>query len=183
MEHLLAIEPGLGLHVPRTGYDLVILPTDQALAYAVSNPHPQVVISSGLVEELPVSELVSVIEHEAAHIRLGHRRHLVLAAMMEPIAVAVPPARRLVDVSRMALERAADSATTNYGATRAALLRLSGITPNPGVAAFTAGDVADRLDALASTGDQPKKVVRAILYFSAFALAATSAAVLSAFWI
>lgn len=182
VERRLVVEPSIGVHVARPRYELVVLPSQQPMAYAVGGEHPQVVLTSGLIATLTVTELVSVVEHEAAHIRLGHRRHLAVIAMLDPLASWMPPVRRLLEVTRLALERAADSATTNRSATRSALLRLNGVSTAPGIAAFTAGDVVNRLEALSMPEVSPNASIRAGLYLTAVSLWAASIAALWLFW-
>lgn len=122
VEARLRVEPSVGEHLALPRYDLVVLALDQPMAYAIGGYHPQIVISRGLLNRLSVSELVSVVEHEAAHISLRHRLHLTLIGMIEPAASWFVPVRRLVEAFRFALEHAADSRTTDRLATRRALL-------------------------------------------------------------
>ncbi|MGH9152481.1 MAG: M48 family metalloprotease, partial [Acidimicrobiales bacterium] len=67
----LAIEPALGQHQHREGYDLVVLPTAHPLAYSLAGPAPQVVVSEGLCDSLTDAQVDAVIAHEVAH--LTHR--------------------------------------------------------------------------------------------------------------
>ena len=66
------IEPWLGEHERRHGFDLVVVPTDRILAFGVPGRTPQVVLSTGLSERLSADELDAVVGHEAAHLRLHH---------------------------------------------------------------------------------------------------------------
>ncbi|MEZ5175167.1 MAG: M48 family metalloprotease [Acidimicrobiia bacterium] len=182
LERILAVEPSLGIHIDRGDHELIILATAHSIAYAVgTRQHRQIVISEGLMAKLSVRELVAVVEHEAAHLRLGHRSDLALIAMVEPLSVVLAPLRRLTEVARAGLERAADAATSDHAATRSALLTLSGMNPHPGVAAFTSGDLADRVDALA-IAETPNAALRAALYAVASTLAGVSAWTLVRFW-
>ena len=183
VERRLRIEPSIGEHFTLTDFELVVLNARQPLAYAVGGRRPQVVITGGLLDQLPVPELVSVVEHEAAHISLHHRLHLTLIGMIEPAAVWLFPIRRLVDALRFALERAADSRTSDYAATRRALLAISGAPVPGGVAAFTAGNVIGRLEALGRPERPPRTPTRAVMYVFAAVLGGVSLATLVLFWL
>jgi len=183
VEARLRIEPYVGEHLALAEYDLVVLGLDQPLAYAIGGRHPQIVITGGLLDQLSVPELVSVVEHEAAHISLHHRLHLTLIGMIEPAASWFVPARRLVEAFRSALEHAADSRTTDRSATRRALLTVSGVPTAAGVAAFTAGNVIERLEALDSPDTSRRTSMRTLMYVSAIALGGVSLATLVLFWL
>ncbi|MEN8040083.1 MAG: M56 family metallopeptidase [Actinomycetota bacterium] len=183
VEARLRVEPSVGEHLALDGYDLVVLGLEQPMAYAIGGHHPQIAITSGLLDKLSVPELVSVIEHEAAHISLRHRLHLTLIGMIEPAASWFLPARRLVEAFRSALEQAADSRTTDRSATRRALLNVSGVPTATGVAAFTAGNVIERLDALGSPDTRRHTPTRTLMYGSAMALGGVSLATLVLFWL
>ena len=183
VEARLRIEPSIGDHFKLAGYDLVVLNTRQPMAYAIGGRHAQVVITSGLLDQLPVPELVSVVEHEAAHISLNHRLHLTLIGMIEPAASWFLPVRRLVEAFRFALEHAADSRTSDRSATRRALLTVNGAPAMAGVAAFTAGNVIDRLDALIGEEAPPRVLIRTLMYASAMMLGGISLATLIHFWL
>lgn len=174
IERRLMVEPTVGVHVVRPEFELVILPAERPMAYAVAGDHPQVVLTTGLMATLTVTELVSVVEHETAHIRLGHRRHLAIISLLDPLASWIRPIQRLLEVARMALERAADAATTDRSATRSALLRLSGVSSAPGIAAFTAGDVVERVEALAMPTSPHGGIIRTLLYAVAGCLGVAS---------
>jgi len=183
VEARLRIESSIGDHFKLSRYDLVVLSTRQPVAYAIGGRHAQVVITSGLLDQLSVRELVSVVEHEAAHISLHHRLHLTLIGMIEPAASWFLPVRRLVEAFRFALEHAADSRTSDRSATRRALLAVSGAPAVAGVAAFTAGNVIDRLDALVGENAPPRATTRALMYASAMILGGISLATLIHFWL
>lgn len=178
----LTIEPYIGFHIPRDGYHLVVLDSDELLAYAVNEGDPQVVITTGLVDILEVGELVAVVEHETAHLELNHRIHLRLIGILEPLA-RLRPVGQLIAATRLALEVAADSATSDRSNTRSALLRTAGVKPAHGVAAFTAGDMMQRVEALDPAGSPHSQRARPLLYLLAFSLASISTATLVVFWL
>ncbi len=84
------IEPWLGEHVDHGEYELVLVPVRALVAVGVPGRQPQVVISTGLVSELDEPRLDAVIRHEVAHHRLGHRRSLVLASVIDRAFRLVP---------------------------------------------------------------------------------------------
>jgi Zn-dependent protease with chaperone function len=183
-EARLRIESWIGLHEQRDGYELVVLELDQPLAYAVAGRARQVVITSGLVDRLSEAELDAVIAHELAHLRLGHRRALAALGAAEAIARLVRPLTRVVAAARFAIEHAADAATDDHSATRRALQKLGGVDVTAAVAAFTAGEVADRIHALSMPpSTKPSWRIRAGLYAAAGGMAALSVAILVAYWI
>ena len=112
------VESTLGTHRPHTAHpntELVVVPTDAWLAYAVPGRPNQIVVSDGVVEALSESELGALVGHEVAHLRLGHHRALSVLAELDGIAGAW--ARRFTDRIRLMLERAADDdAATGHGA-------------------------------------------------------------------
>jgi beta-lactamase regulating signal transducer with metallopeptidase domain len=182
-EQRLRIEPSVGTHYTVRDFDIVVLVSTHPMAYAVGGGQPQVVLTSGLLNALTLPEAVSVIQHEAAHIALHHRIHLISIGLIEPIGAWLYPVRRLVEVLRMALEHAADAGTTNGHATRSALLTLSRAPAVQGIAAFTAGDVLDRLSALGNDEPEAAAPLRTLMYSSAIGLAGLSIAILAVFWL
>lgn len=109
-------------HVAHPDTELVVVPTDAWLAYAVPGRPNQIVVSDGVVETLTKAELGALVGHEVAHLQLGHHRALQTLAELD--GVAGPWARSFTDRIRLTLERAADDdAATDHGslAVRAAL--------------------------------------------------------------
>jgi Zn-dependent protease with chaperone function len=150
----LAIEPGLGRHERRAGYSLVVLPTEEPVAYSVATPRPQVVVSQGLAEMLSPAELRAVVNHERAHLRHRHQDLLRLAATARRALAFWPPAARSHAVLRAAVERWADDAATGgdprqRGTLRQALVRVAFTDPVAPVAAFSLVDATlERVEAL-----------------------------------
>ena len=182
IERRLHIEPSVGLHLRRHDYTIVVLSSDNPIAYAVGHRHPQVVLTTGLISSLEVEELVSVVEHEAAHLQLNHRLHLRLISVVEPLS-RIKPIEKLASSLRLALELAADAATSNQRATRTALLKTSGVAVVPGLAAFAAGDIIDRIEALDEEADTRSSGTRNALYLVAASLVAMSISTLAVFWL
>jgi Zn-dependent protease with chaperone function len=116
------IEPWLGRHVPGDGYEVVVLPTTELIAFGVPGSVPQVVISEGLVEALEPARLDAVIGHEVAHHRLHHARYLLVAAVVDRALGVLPFVRRSTRALEESLEVWADEfAVEARGATREAL--------------------------------------------------------------
>jgi len=152
---LLRVEPGIGTHEHRDGFDLVTLPRTALVAYSLGGRRPQVVVSQGLRDCLDDEGLTAVLAHEAAHLRVGHDLWLHLARMAEAALWFAPWARPAAGMLRLWLERWADEdAARQVGryALRAALLTAAGIGPaTPLAAALSgAGALAERITALAA---------------------------------
>lgn len=172
------VEPWLGEHRSCRAHDLVVLPTDDIVAFSTGGRPPQVVVSEGLVNSLSPEELDAVLRHEAAHLAHHHQRFLVLASALEAGFPVAPYIRRSTAVLRTALERWADEMAAGAGpASRATLKRaLAGVTAggvSPAVAAFSAKDtVAERLDALGGDPPRPSTLRRLFAYAPALTVGA-----------
>ncbi len=95
-----ALEHWVGDHLEWEGLDVVVLPTDNVVAFSVSQGHPQILVSAGMVAALAPDELESVLRHERAHLRQGHHRFLSLAAAVDR---GLPFARPSTAALRVAL--------------------------------------------------------------------------------
>ncbi len=148
------VEPSLGSHHRHGHFDLVLLPTDEVLAFSVEGSPSQVVLSEGLVATLDADQLEAVVRHEVAHLDHRHQRTLLLASALERAFAVVPPVKRSTAALRASLERWADEVAASEGETarsalRHALLHVSRVLAAPAVAAFSSADsVGERLDAL-----------------------------------
>jgi hypothetical protein len=147
-------EPWLGHHHLRDGVDVVTLPCDEHLAYAVPGRPGQVVLSTGLVRALDRDEVEAVLRHERAHLRHGHHRELGVAADVEACFGWFPPARRSAATLRLAVERWADEEAAGGCPQRRPAMRraLVKVVTGAGVPAppfADVGTVVARLDALA----------------------------------
>jgi len=87
---------------------LVVIPTDAVVAFASGIRRPRVIVSSGLLNLLESPEQDAVIEHELAHLRLGHPRILFLGATIALAYSWLPPVHRAFNGLRRELEAAAD---------------------------------------------------------------------------
>jgi len=151
---VLRVEPGLGWHVEWCGHDLVVLPSEELVAFSAGGRPPQVVVSQRLVDILADHELAAVLRHELAHVHHRHERYLLLARVVEQSLWLLPFVRRSTGALRCALERWADEeasggARRGRESVRAALVRVIEATATPDVAAFVSlGTVVERLQAL-----------------------------------
>lgn len=118
-------EPWLGEHTARDTFEVVTVPTQQLLAYHVHGDPPQVILSEGLRAALEPADLERVIRHEQAHLRLRHRRYLLVASAVEAAYGWLPPARLSIGRLRTLVENAADeSAAGDSAQERRALAHL-----------------------------------------------------------
>lgn len=159
------IEPWLGRHHADGDAEIVVLPTDEVLAYSTPGRPPQVVVSHGLTEALTADEMSAVIRHEQAHLRCRHDRYLVLATVVEGTLGWLPGIRRSTQTLRLSLERWADETAADHpGAreqVRRALLKTAE-TLVEAVPAFTAAcTIVERLEALRTPPPEPSTRQRA----------------------
>lgn len=103
------VEPMIGYHTDRGGFELVVVPSEKPLAFAAGK---QVVISSGTVESLSEDELEVVVMHENEHIERNHDRLLSLAWMLRATLGWLPFVTDSILELRFCIERQADSGAT-----------------------------------------------------------------------
>lgn len=104
----LQVERWLGRHSWAEGVDVVLVPTDEPLAYAVDGEARQVVISEGLARVLTPDEVHAVVRHELSHLAHGHQRHLALASAVGSSFGWLSPVRRSLEALSLGVERWAD---------------------------------------------------------------------------
>jgi Zn-dependent protease with chaperone function len=161
------IEPWLGEHSERQGFELVVVPTEALLAYGVPGADPQVVLSEGLRATLTPRELDAVLAHEAAHLRLHHPKMLTLLSCIESGFGGVPLVRGSITQVRSALEFWADAAAeAEYTVTIHTLCAaLVGVTASAPAATPTMPAAArDRMHRLRRRPAPRPALVRALLY-------------------
>jgi hypothetical protein len=176
------VEPWLGDHDPRDGFDLVTVPADAPLAFGVPGRTPQVVISTALTERLQRNELEAVVDHEAAHLRLHHPRMLAVLRGID-VGLGVAPfvagsVRRL----RAAFEVWADAVVEGQSpadrrSLEAALLDVAAADAG----AHAASEARDRIGRLRRRAHPRPVVVRAAVYAPVAVLVLT-VAVTAAGW-
>lgn len=111
----------------RAGGEVLLVESDERLALAGGLAHPKALVSTGLLAGLGEQERQAVVEHEAAHLRLGHPRALLLGGIVAGAWGAVPPVRLAWSRLRAELEAAADdeaAAVVGVAAVRSALARV-----------------------------------------------------------
>jgi beta-lactamase regulating signal transducer with metallopeptidase domain len=167
------------------GHRLVVLPSEELVAFSTAGRPGQVVMSHGLITALSDDELAAVLRHEVAHVQHRHQRYLLLARVVERSLGLLPMVRRGVTALRCAVERWADEAaagprSSGRASVHAALLRVAELAAMPDIAAFTTPEtVAERLEALRTAPTRGLAVGRRLLvYLPAGLLLLASAVVL-----
>ncbi len=87
---------------------LIVIPTDTVVAFASGIRRPKIIVSSGLLKLLEPPEQDAVIEHELAHLRLGHPRILFIGATIVLAYSWLPPVHNAFSGLRRELEADAD---------------------------------------------------------------------------
>ncbi|MBA2283135.1 MAG: M56 family metallopeptidase [Acidimicrobiia bacterium] len=160
------VEPWIGDHRLEDGVDIVTLPVDEPLAYAVPRGAGQIVVSEGLRTALDPSELRAVIAHERSHLRNHHERFIGAAASLESCFGWCAPVLRSAMCLRLAVERWADEEAAPSMPERrvvcSALVKTAERMLGPALA-FTGGcTVLDRLAALEEDPPVPSRRTRFI---------------------
>lgn len=146
------------------GCDVVVADRRERFAFAVPGTEPQIVLSRGLVDALSATEAHAVACHEAAHIRLGHHRHLAVFNTYLVLWGVVPGASTVAARLRRAVEEWADDvATQGLGADPVALCSaLDSLGSNRLARPAQAGARSARRDGVAITGMILTLVVAAV---------------------
>jgi Zn-dependent protease with chaperone function len=182
---VLRVEPGIGWHGEFCGHDLVVLPSEELVAFSAGGRPAQVVVSRRLVDILAEDELAAVLRHELAHIQHRHDRYLLLARVIEQSLGLLPFVRQSTHALRCALERWADEeaaggARRGRESVRTAIIRVIEAIATADVAAFVSlGTVAERLQALQAapaSGWSPLR--RIVVYLPALLLVLLAVATL-----
>lgn len=127
---------------------VVVIDTDEPIAYARAGRHPQVVVSRGLFERLEPRQRLCVLAHERAHL---DGRHHLLTTVADVAAVVVPPLRPLARATSAATERAADEVAAVVVGDRALVastIAAAGLARHEWLPAAGGGAVLDRCHAL-----------------------------------
>lgn len=126
------------------GVDVWVVRSPQPAAYAGGLLRARAVVTTGLLAPLGEAERRAVCEHEAAHVRLGHPRVLVVGGAVAAAYGVLPAVRRAWDGLRRDLEAAADDEAVRAvgrAAVISALLQVALLASPPvGSAAFGAGE-------------------------------------------
>jgi hypothetical protein len=113
--------------------ELVVVPQDQADAYAVPGRPGRVVATQGLLRRLTPTERSAVLEHERSHLQHGHHWHLLMARVAvaaNPLLMAVVPALGFA-TERWADEDAAAASDRSTIASALARVFMFTATPTP----------------------------------------------------
>lgn len=165
------VEPEIGWHGHLGGHRLVVLPSEELVAFSTAGRSGQVVMSRGLITALSDDELAAVVRHEVAHVQHRHQRYLMLARVVERSLGLLPLVRRGVTALRCAVERWADEEaagprSSGRASVHAALLRVAELAAMPDIAAFTTPEtVAERLEALRTAPTRGLAVGRRLLVY------------------
>lgn len=114
-------------HGVHGGGSVWVVPADSVAAHTCGLRHPRAVVTTGLLALLDRSEQQAVCEHEAAHIRLGHPRLLLVGATIARAYRFLPPVRRAWSGLRRELEAAADDEAVRQVGTTPMLSALARI--------------------------------------------------------
>lgn len=168
------VDPWLGEHEPRQGFDLVVLPTERLVAFGVSGSRRQVVISDGLVHAFEPAQVDAVIGHEAAHLRLRHPQVLVALAAIEAAFGWVSAVGRSAATLRAGLETWADEeAGARDDATRRSLCQaLAGVVDGAGI-------TSDRVRRLERPARSRSPFVRFVTYTPIVVLVVTTGVIVT----
>lgn len=167
---------------PTQAGEVWIIASPIPVAFAAGIVRPRAVISSGLLAPLGELERRAVCVHEAAHVRLGHPRLLVVGAAVAAVYGRFAPVRLAWTGLRRELEAAADdeaAAVVGPEAVAGALVHvacMAGLSAHAGAAAF--GDVEHLAYRLARLeGSCSVKVAPTVLVGVAAAVAGSAIAV------
>lgn len=129
-----------------------VVASDALFAYTMPGAGGQIVLSSGLLDQLDARELAVVVAHEETHARHRHDRYLLVGELITAIVPLVRPLQRRL---RFVLERWADEdAVRRLDADRTMVARTLATValsqrPTPTFAVGIVGlGVAGRVDAL-----------------------------------
>lgn len=180
------VDAWLGHHETIDDVDIVTLPADVPVAYAVpAAGGGQIVVSSALAATLDDDELGAVLAHERSHIQHHHHRHLELLGAIDATYRLLPAVATGTARIRLALERWADEdaavATAHRDCVRSALAKTTQLLLGPAMA-FNACAVIDRIHALDHAAPTPTYRTRAAA-LAPITLTATAVAGVASCWI
>lgn len=141
--------------LPASAGELVVVPSEDATAFAVPGRPGHIVVSSGMLRRLDDEERRVLFAHERAHLRFGHHRYL---HVVDVAARLVPVLRPLRTRVRFATERWADEAAAKAVGDRRVVARAicRAALPASGVAMAMADlGVPARVEALLA-GQEPR---------------------------
>lgn len=183
VRHMRALTGGrMALHGLARDCELVVLPEERPVAYALPGRQAHVVVSTGMLAALDVAERRALLAHERAH--LAGRHHLLttatrVAAMVNPLLRPLHGAAAYA-VERWADEEAArhvgDRGITARAIAKAALASRHVPAGEEPLLAATAGPVPRRIMALLSPAARGGPPVRGLAAVAAVGTLVVSAA-------
>jgi hypothetical protein len=93
---------------PTIAGEVWVVPSEHPAAFASGLWRCRAVVTSGMLAPLEGAERQAVCEHEAAHVRLGHPRLLIVGGAIAAAYGRFPPVRQAWEGLRRELEAAAD---------------------------------------------------------------------------
>jgi hypothetical protein len=105
---------------PEGEHSLVVLPSEQAAAYALPGRHGRVVVTVGMLRALNGPERRAMLAHEQAHLRYKHHRYVFLSSLAAAVLPVLAPVAARV---RFATERWADDVAAAVVGDRAVVAR------------------------------------------------------------
>lgn len=155
------VDSVLGFSQRSDTHELIVLPTSEPWAYAVAGRNPQVVLSSGLVRELPFRSVRAIEAHEISHLENNHHRFLILARVVGVSFGWIPCVEMGAKRLRLSLERWADEDAASQAGRQnvrdAIRAVVASLLSQEGVAAFGGSEtIALRIQAL----DNPRPSLR-----------------------
>jgi len=109
---------------PTSAGEVWVVPSSRPVAFACGLWRCRAVVTSGLLAPLEGAEREAVCEHEAAHVRLGHPRLLVVCGAIATAYGRFSPVRQAWNGLRRELEAAADDEAARVVGTEALVSAL-----------------------------------------------------------
>jgi Zn-dependent protease with chaperone function len=125
--------------LPTGGGCVWVVPSPVPVAFAAGLWRPRAVVTSGLLNPLNEEERRAVCAHEAAHVRLGHPRILLVGGAVAAAFRRWPPVCRAWEALRRELEAAADDEAAREVGRDPLLSALARVALAGGVASEAAG--------------------------------------------
>lgn len=180
----------LGRPIARVdGCDVVVVDVARSLAMALPGAPARIVVSSGLLQSLDDRELAVVLEHERAHVELGHHRHQLILGGLARCFSWMPLFGRSVQAWRFGLERSADESAAGAACPRRMevreAIRKVAVAPVPvswAGLAFSPSILTEERMRMLARAPRGSSVVAAAVWLSVVSGVALAGAVLMA-WI
>lgn len=150
----------------RGPFDSVVVGGSGVLVAAAGLVRPEVVLSTGALEQLDDEELAAGVAHECGHIARHHRWIMALAEICRSAGRFLPGSRYALEQVRLGIERDADdwavSRTSNPLALASAICKAASVSPGPVVTALGGSGTTSRVDRLIAGGQSSPRLSRAL---------------------